>query len=111
MDLTGQELTKLALDRLAGGSAAELARKLRLSEVTDSQYVVKNVERWRDGKHEAPSYFVIRVLDALGAINWEKLESDAQTHEREARRKGQQLRAGDQRAALRKSRKGRQDLP
>lgn len=92
MGLTGQDLTRIALDRLAGGSLSELVRVLRLNELTDSQYVVKSVERWRDGKHE-PSYeFAIRALDALGAINWEALhdprESTAATLDRIANKTG-----------------------
>jgi hypothetical protein len=68
MAMTGQELTRLALERLADGSPSELVRVLRLSELTDSQHIVKNIERWRDGKHE-PSYgFAIRALEQLGML-------------------------------------------
>lgn len=69
MTMTGQELTQQALEVLANGSPSELVRKLRLSDVSDSQHLTKNIERWRDGKHEPPTWFVLRVLETMGMLS------------------------------------------
>lgn len=58
----------MALDTLADGSPSELVRVLRLSEVSDSQHLTKTVERWRDGKHEPPAWFAVRVFETLGML-------------------------------------------
>lgn len=78
--MTGQELTQMALTHLAGGSPSKLVRVLRLSEVSDSQHLTKNVERWRDGKHEPPTWFVMRVLETLGLlVNLDEQEAKVAT--------------------------------
>lgn len=69
MSLTGQELTLLALDRLAGGSPAKLVRELQLQEVMETTEPAKNIARWRDGKNE-PSYAAaMRMLERLGLLS------------------------------------------
>lgn len=68
MQLTGQDLVRLALSELADGSPAKLVRVLRLGEVLTTVDPAKAVARWRDGKNE-PSYTVtIRLLDGLGML-------------------------------------------
>ena len=43
--LTGQELTKMALAKLADGSPAKLVRVLRMSEFTDTVEPAKSIGR------------------------------------------------------------------
>lgn len=78
--LTGQELVKLALERLGDGKPANLVRALRLGEVMDSVDPAAQVRRWRDGKHE-PSYAVtMRLLEGLGMLRAAPAETGAAEH-------------------------------
>lgn len=73
-EISAEELVTLALDRLAGGSPAELARILQRRDISDAADVSRPIPRWRDGKDEPRYRDTIRLLEVLGAIRWEALD-------------------------------------
>lgn len=72
------ELVAIALRRLANGRPSELARVLKLREISDAADVSKQVARWRDGDSKPRYEATVRLLDALGAISWDALRDPAE---------------------------------
>lgn len=66
--MTGQELMRLALSRLAEGSPAKLVKELKLAELMDNVDPAAQVRRWANGKHELPYPIAMRLLESLGML-------------------------------------------
>lgn len=89
--LTGQDVLVKAVDTLAGEGPrgprfAEAVRIMHLRELRPGVDALgEQVGRWYRGEVRTPDDVALRALDALGAINWDRID---QAHPGEERTTG-----------------------